>query len=836
MADLTYTVGVETSSAQRNLTTLQERISKVNQSFGGLKTAIAGIGFGAFLASAIQYADALQDIANSTGISTGAILAFGKAVKNNGGEVQQAQQGILKFVQTINDAAEGSAKAQEAFNDVGITLEDLATLSEEDLLKKTIAGLGKIESSSKRLGVTVDLLGKSFRGVDIKGVSSGFSQAASDSAKYTAAISAAAAAQGKLDETIGTFKIALLKALTPLIDFVSKVNTNIDTISHLIEILLYAVGGVLIFTKGVRLLNVVLGAIITPLKAAGGLMEFLGAKAIQLGRNFVGVFVNIGRGIGAIAGGTSTIVSFIAAIGSMLRFVLRFAGIAGVIYAVADAINWLVKATLNIDLFGEAADYIAKFWKELKNLINYSDAASDAHDRLQKALKETSHAARSEQIQKQSAAQREVTDATEKQLKAIGELGKAYQLQNKAIVTSLKSETELLGKSEYAIAMKRAELDVTARNKAEVDKLTQAKINYLNANTDASPKIIAAYDTEIAKIKESLAADIERVKVATDGYQTRVMALDQFAARLEEVTQMEERAAQQGEALTESYKSLVKPIEEANAKMAIRFEMQKSMRGMGEYQIDTMNQVLDIEERQIDALKEIRNNTLLTADAQTVLTERVNAGYNAQIQMIKKNREEQYQYSRQFSTGWTQAFNEYVNAATNAAQRAKDQFGAFTNFVDEAINQMVDNGKINFRSLVDSLIKELLKAELKSAIGSVAGAIGGMGKGGGGGGTDWLGTALSFGKSLLGFADGGNPPVNKPSIVGERGPELFVPKTAGTVIPNGGMGGQTITNTYNTYNISAIDSKSVAQMFSENRRALLGTVQAAQKELPYRAR
>ncbi len=34
------------------------------------------------------------------------------------------------------------------------------------------------------------------------------------------------------------------------------------------------------------------------------------------------------------------------------------------------------------------------------------------------------------------------------------------------------------------------------------------------------------------------------------------------------------------------------------------------------------------------------------------------------------------------------------------------------------------------------------------------------------------------------FANGGRPPVNRPSIVGERGPELFVPGTQGTIIPN----------------------------------------------------
>ena len=41
------------------------------------------------------------------------------------------------------------------------------------------------------------------------------------------------------------------------------------------------------------------------------------------------------------------------------------------------------------------------------------------------------------------------------------------------------------------------------------------------------------------------------------------------------------------------------------------------------------------------------------------------------------------------------------------------------------------------------------------------------------------------------FADGGSPPVGKLSIVGERGPELFVPKSSGTIIPNHELGGGT---------------------------------------------
>ena len=52
------------------------------------------------------------------------------------------------------------------------------------------------------------------------------------------------------------------------------------------------------------------------------------------------------------------------------------------------------------------------------------------------------------------------------------------------------------------------------------------------------------------------------------------------------------------------------------------------------------------------------------------------------------------------------------------------------------------------------------------------------------------------------FANGGQPPVNKISVVGEKGPELFVPRSAGTIIPNNKLGGGT-TNNYVTVNVEA---------------------------------
>jgi hypothetical protein len=46
-------------------------------------------------------------------------------------------------------------------------------------------------------------------------------------------------------------------------------------------------------------------------------------------------------------------------------------------------------------------------------------------------------------------------------------------------------------------------------------------------------------------------------------------------------------------------------------------------------------------------------------------------------------------------------------------------------------------------------------------------------------------------KNLPTFAAGGRPPVGRPSIVGERGPELFTPSVSGTITPNHALGGST---------------------------------------------
>ena len=102
-----------------------------------------------------------------------------------------------------------------------------------------------------------------------------------------------------------------------------------------------------------------------------------------------------------------------------------------------------------------------------------------------------------------------------------------------------------------------------------------------------------------------------------------------------------------------------------------------------------------------------------------------------------------------------------------------------------------------FNSILDSLISVAAKMIAQYIAIGIAKSFAGIGGGGGGFGVDSTGLAgpsspfgsfpgLGIGGS---FAEGGQPPVRKLSLVGERGPELFVPGTRGTIIPNDQLGG-----------------------------------------------
>lgn len=132
---------------------------------------------------------------------------------------------------------------------------------------------------------------------------------------------------------------------------------------------------------------------------------------------------------------------------------------------------------------------------------------------------------------------------------------------------------------------------------------------------------------------------------------------------------------------------------------------------------------------------------------------------------------------------------ELDQALTELAATAMGQFTqAFTDGVTGAKN-FADAVKDMARSVVNSLIKMLIQYYItKPLFDALSGFLGG------------IGGAPTGGAAPPGRAVGGPVSAGRPYMVGENGPELFIPSSSGQVQPNGRMGGGAVVN--QTINIS----------------------------------
>ena len=126
-------------------------------------------------------------------------------------------------------------------------------------------------------------------------------------------------------------------------------------------------------------------------------------------------------------------------------------------------------------------------------------------------------------------------------------------------------------------------------------------------------------------------------------------------------------------------------------------------------------------------------------------------------------------------------------------------FDSLMGSMSKALDEFVTTGKLNFGDFAKSIIKDMLAIQLRASANNLFAMIG----------KSLFSSPVSLAEPLFGArADGGPVDSGGAYMVGERGPELFVPRSAGAIVPNHSMammGGSTnVTN----YNIQAIDTKS----------------------------
>ena len=136
--------------------------------------------------------------------------------------------------------------------------------------------------------------------------------------------------------------------------------------------------------------------------------------------------------------------------------------------------------------------------------------------------------------------------------------------------------------------------------------------------------------------------------------------------------------------------------------------------------------------------------------------------------------------SKQTIDGQVDSLSEAAEATDKLNEKTKDMKSNF-----EMIGQSIASGVSDNLTAVILQTKTLGDAA-KSILNDLASTLVRLGVN-----TILKGIAPGFFGSLtgLGFANGGRPPVGKASVVGEKGPELFVPRRSGTIIPNDKLGG-----------------------------------------------
>ena len=164
-----------------------------------------------------------------------------------------------------------------------------------------------------------------------------------------------------------------------------------------------------------------------------------------------------------------------------------------------------------------------------------------------------------------------------------------------------------------------------------------------------------------------------------------------------------------------------------------------------------------------------------------------------------------------------------------SAKRTQQVFDSVFGNLSSAIDNFVKTGKLNMKDLARSIIQDLIAIQMKAAtlrflnymFSSYAGSTSSYNASGG----------MSEHVFNPNRADGGPVDGGKIGLVGERGPELFVPRTAGTIIPNHALGsiGNT-TNVTNNY-INAIDTKSFEDRLLGSSNAIWAANQYANKSL-----
>lgn len=298
---------------------------------------------------------------------------------------------------------------------------------------------------------------------------------------------------------------------------------------------------------------------------------------------------------------------------------------------------------------------------------------------------------------------------------------------------------------------------------------------------------------------------------------------DALKQSIERRKQFEERERQEEEAATkEFYKTQEEAVKNYIKTIERQEQIEKDASDAGERrfaqikrQIESTRTPLEVYIDQIKEYNEWLEQSEINQEQWTRLTDKAYEDFNNKLKKTDDILED-----------IRDGFKSLGASIVDAFMSGKSAGEMFRNVLIDIFKRMATK---QFNQLFD-----MLAPQGKGLFGFAGGFLGGGASlsdlSAAGGGSNFAALAAS------GFmADGGPVQGNEAYVVGERGPELFVPNASGTIVPNHMLmgGGQTV-NYNGPYiaNMQAIDTQSAAQFLAKNKMSVWAANQSATRSIP----
>lgn len=170
LLDLFVKIGVEdkaSDTVDKTSKTIQSKLSTAAKVGTAAMAALAAgtvaltKGLTDAVTASAQYGDTVDKTSQKLGVSAEAYQKWDYVMNVSGTSMQNMSMGLKTLTNQLDNAANGSTDAQEKFAKLGISMEDIGSMSREELFEKAIRGFQGMADSTERAALANDLFGRS---------------------------------------------------------------------------------------------------------------------------------------------------------------------------------------------------------------------------------------------------------------------------------------------------------------------------------------------------------------------------------------------------------------------------------------------------------------------------------------------------------------------------------------------------------------------------------------------------------------------------------------------------------------------------------------------------